>query len=137
MKFFLYGFVIIGLIGCQDDEPIQPSDKVVISSSLYETAAEEYGSIINASISGDILTIEFGASGCSGESWVWNLYDAGVVMESHPIQRNIKFSLTNPEACQAYFTREVSFDISAIRVPGNPRIIINLANYDGELFYDY
>ncbi len=110
---------------------------VKVSEQLYASAPEEYGSIEEARITDDCLYIEFGASGCDGDSWVSQLIDSGAIMESSPEQRNIKFSLYNDEECDAYFVREVSFDISPLQISGSNKIFLNLENYETQLVYEY
>lgn len=137
MKRILTLLAFGGLMACSEDDLDLPTDEVIISSSGYASAPEQYGTIIDASIEGNVLTVEFGASGCSGDSWVWRLYDANEILESYPVQRNLKFSLENSELCQAYFTREVSFDISALRLNEYDTVLLNLRNYDDQLVYAY
>lgn len=110
---------------------------VLIDEDLYETAPEGYGKIERARVEDDCLYVRFGASGCSGDSWTWSLIDSGTIMESSPEQRAIKFSLENVEMCAAYFEKEVSFDITPLRITGSQKIYLNLKDYGAQLVYEY
>ncbi len=92
--------------------------------------------IISLEIEDDCLLINFGASGCDGNSWELKLIDSGAIMESYPEQRNLKFFLKNEEACLAYFTKEISFDISDLQIDSD-KIYLNILNNDSQLLYDY
>ncbi len=109
----------------------------IVNEEKYKNAAQEYGTILNAEIHDDCLYIEFGASGCSGKSWTWSLVDLGLIAESLPEQRSIKFSLKNKEMCAAYFEKEVSFDISNLQISGSNEIILHLDDYEEALTYEY
>ncbi|SDX36738.1 hypothetical protein SAMN05444411_10516 [Lutibacter oricola] len=92
--------------------------------------------INSASIDDDCLKINYSSSGCSGDSWEVKLIDAGVIMESFPPQRNIKLSLKNEEICEAYFTKEISFDIDKLQVDGEV-VLLNLEGFDTQIRYEY
>ena len=96
--------------GCTDEEtcdcvPPPECDKaVIVDGNKYDNAPDDDLNITDAKIVNDCLTITFGSSGCDGSSWQLALYDAGVIMESYPPQRNIRLSLKNEELCDAYFS---------------------------------
>lgn len=108
----------------------------MVDDQKNDSAPEEYSSILNARIDGDCLYVEFGASGCSGNSWTWELIGNHEIAESFPVQRSIKFSLNNNENCAAYFEKEVGFDITQLQLTEYDIIKLNLANY-GQLTYEY
>lgn len=107
---------------------------VLISAEAYENGADDPITIISMNLDGDCLTIEYGASGCSGDSWVVQFIDSGAVAESEPPQRYLRLSLDNPEACLAYFTKTTSFDISSLKIDDGP-IILNIANNEESITY--
>lgn len=119
-----------------EDTRTECGELIVIDGDKYGNAPED-ATILDAKIEGDCLTIEFGASGCSGSSWTWELIDQGVVMESFPVQRNIKFSLNNPEMCAAYFERSVSFDLNPIKDDSYNQIKLNISRYETQLLFEY
>jgi hypothetical protein len=57
-------------------------------------------------------------------------------MESFPPKRNLRLSLKNDEDCQAYFVKEIAFDISELQTDGN-QVILNITNGDDEILYSY
>ena len=82
------------------------------------------------------MKISFSASGCSGDSWKIELIDAGSVKESDPPQRDLRLSLDNDELCEAFITRELSFNISRLKVEGG-RVQLNLSNSNDQILYEY
>lgn len=123
-----------------ESETIDPNpdcpERVEISSKLYAEAPSDELSILSAVISGDCLEIEFTASGCDGSAWEIKLIDADVIMESYPVQRNIRISLKNQEECDAVITKELSFDISPLQLDYD-KILLNLTNSGDQLLYEY
>ncbi len=137
---------IAGLNTCEDFDSLAtdrvklyPSvcgDKIKEDADLYKKETD-YFNIISASISGNCLNIEVGSSGCSGESWRWELVDSEGIMESYPVQRNIRLILENQEMCQAVFTQYLSFDLNPIRIDDYGEIVLNMEGIDQSLVYTY
>ena len=129
------------LFSCSDtdsgDNETDCGDKVVINEDLYQNGDADFINIISVELMEDCLTIQYAASGCSGDSWELALYDSGAIAESLPEQRFIRLALNNPEACLAVFEREISFDISDLRISGSAELILNLDNYESVLNYRY
>lgn len=107
---------------------------VVISNELYKSTNTDNYSILDIAINEDLLTIKIGASGCSSNSWVATLIDADEVLESFPIQRNIKLLLENNEACLAFFEKEFTFNIKELK-ENQPEVILNLAGWSQQINY--
>jgi len=137
--------VITGLIwllqaSCGRDAETEPpgicDQKVIINKGQYKNGPSDQLTIQSAEITGDCLTIRFGASGCDGKTWEVKLIDSGEVLYSDPPQRNIRLSLRNKEMCEAYLTREISFDISDLQVNGN-KLLLNLSNSETQIAYSY
>lgn len=109
----------------------------VIDKTKYdnlETASFEF---ISAKIVDGCLAIKIGASGCSGDTWNFDLVDSGAVAESSPEQRFLKFQLINDEACLAYFERTVLVDLTPLQINGSNEIILNLEDLETPLNYKY
>ncbi len=126
---------------CDDDDD-QPSSMVcdfttIIDNELYQNAQSAFYTLVSAETSEDCLNIEISSSGCSGESWVLELVDSGGVLESDPPQRNLKFILTNNEACLAVFQRGQSFDLTPLQVDGANEVILNVEDFPEPITYSY
>jgi hypothetical protein len=135
--YLLISIVCFQLVSCTDDEILPTSDlKVVIDSDAYNSAISDNYFIRSIDIDGDFLTIKFSSSGCSGESWKVKLIDSGAVAESLPPQRYLVLSLENNELCQAVITKELTFDISALRVDGKS-VWLNFKNFEESILYEY
>jgi hypothetical protein len=128
------------LISCNNDDDTSGSDcdqQTIISAEQFENAPNAPLTIIDMSIEGDCLRINFSASGCSGESWEIKLIDKGVILESSPPIRLLRVSLLNNEACLAVFTRDLTFDLTELQVPNENEIFLNIANSDEQILYMY
>ena len=136
--FFL--FLLIGVFSCgnkDDDGNLINCDKeVVISASEYDTAPNDDVTINQLAINENCLKINFSASGCDGESWILKLIDSGGIDESLPPQRTLRLSLKDEEDCEAYITKELTFDISDLQVDGN-QVLLNITNSNDQILYEY
>lgn len=112
------------------------SGELTIDKDAYDNAPIDFLNISSLTITDNILKIIYGSSGCSGDSWELKLIDSEAIMESFPPQRNLKLSLKNEEMCQAYFVKEICFDISALQTDGNS-VMLNITNTDNEVLYRY
>ncbi len=136
--------VCISLSSCAIDsnkEYFECDQKVVISAEEYIIAPSDQLTINSLEINGDCLTINFSSSGCSGDSWELKLIDADVILESYPPQRNLRLSLKNEELCDAYITKEITFDIYELQVDRNQvfgkKVKLNITNSDDQILYEY
>ncbi len=111
-------------------------DQVIVSAVEYVSAPDDLLTIISAEITGDCLKIKYSSSGCDGSTWELKLIDSGMILESNPPQRNLRLSMKNDELCDAYFEKEISFDISNLQVSGN-QVLLNLTNSGDQLTYNY
>ena len=111
-------------------------ERVIISEADYKNAPADELTILGASIAEDCLTVEFSASGCDGSAWEIKLIDANVVMESYPVQRNLRLSLFDQEECDAVITKTIAFDISPLQLDYD-KILLNLTNSGEQLLYEY
>lgn len=127
------------LTACSNDDDESPSTScdqtTLISSDEYENAPSGFHTIDDVSIDGECMHITFGAGGCSGDTWEYKLIDSGAVAESFPVQRYLRLSLKNEEICSAYFTKTVSFDISALK-EGEEKVLFNIQNYDSQVLFE-
>lgn len=133
----LISFVCFQLLSCAEDDNLPLVDSaVLIDSEAYNSAISDNYTIRSVKINGDFLTIKFSASGCDGESWKVKLIDSGSVAYSNPPQRLLVLSLENNELCKALITKEVTFNISNLRV-GSSSVWLNLKKYGEPILYQY
>ena len=78
IKNILFLFIIVGTSNCSDDEPDNPlcSQRAIINESQYLNANTELLDVVEISIVQNCLNIKLGSSGCDGDSWVIELFDA-------------------------------------------------------------
>lgn len=136
---FLLALIPVFLLACTDGDEPDPNGcdlGTVISQELYRNSPSDEATINSLEIEGDCLKINFSASGCNGESWKITLIDSGSILESDPPQRNLRFSLENNELCEAFITRDLTFNIKNLRVEGG-RVQLNLTNSGDQVLYEY
>ena len=108
---------------------------VIISASEYENAPDQV-SIIGMKIEGNCLKIKFGASGCDGNTWIVKLIDGGITDAAvYPKQRILKLSLENNEICDAVITKEISFNIEDLQIPGANKVLLDISG--NQIIYEY
>ncbi len=111
--------------------------KAIVSEDMYTNGPNAFHMIESVELKNHCLYISYSSSGCSGVSWEVQLVDEGVVMESFPVQKNIRIALTNNEACQAVFQKDVWVNISPLQVNGESKINFNLEGWDEQILYEY
>ena len=139
MNYFkLLLLLVVISLGCKEQKPptISCDMATLISESEYANAPDDQLTINNLEITRNCLRINFSSGGCDGQSWEIKLIDAGVVMESFPPQRNVRLSLRNQELCDAWIGRELTFDISNLKVEGGP-VYLNITNSGDQILYEY
>lgn len=137
LVFTLIGLTILSCSKDDDDEnPVNCDFETVISSEQYANAPSDQLIINRLDINDNCLKINFSSGGCSGDTWGLKLIDSGDILESLPPQRNLRLSLKNEELCEAYITKEITFDISNLQVEGN-QVQLNITTGDKTILYEY
>lgn len=130
----------LAILGCNDDDDnnhlLDCEFSTLISSEAYENGPSDLVKINSIEINGDCLKINFSAGGCNGNSWEVILIDSEETSKSLPPQRNLRLSLKNEELCYAYITKELTFDISNLKVIGN-QVQLNITNSGDTILYEY
>jgi len=137
-------FIILTIFGCSNDDdnrnpnpsPNNCELETVISAEQYDKAPSHQLVINNLEIEKNCLKIDFSSGGCDGSTWEIKLIDSEVVLESNPPKRNLRLSLKSKELCEAFITKEVTFDISKLQVEGN-KVQLNITNSDKNILYEY
>ncbi len=129
----------ITILSCSNDD-IENSNncdfETIISAEQYGNAPSDQLSINSIEINGNCLKINFSSSGCSGDTWELKLIDSEAILKSNPPQRVLRLSLKNEEACLAYITKELTFDISNLQVDGK-KVQLNITNSEDNILYKY
>ncbi len=124
---------------CDDDESIVTNcdQNVIVNEDLYNDLETAFFTFVNVEVIDDCLSVEISSSGCDGNSWEFNMVDSGLILESFPEQRNLKFQLINNEACLAVFQRTVTFDLLPLRIEGSNEINLNIDGLGESVTYSY
>lgn len=141
LNLFLIGALPIFFQFCtaNDDDPLaQNCDyTVVVDADAYDNTTSDDFILDSVYIKDMCLHITLSSSGCDGHSWRPTLIDADAVMESYPVQRNLRFVLENNELCEAFISKTYSFDLKPIQINNYESIILNIATYKQQLTYNY
>lgn len=145
------------LFACQNDEPESPSkpiendtllvyscgdsvnsnclEKVLVNPDAYDSANSIMVGIGSLDINNNCLDIEYVSSGCSGNTWVLTLIDSGYLASTNPPIRKLKWDFINQEACLAVFSKNKSFDLCPLKIPGQDIVVLQIE--DSTLIYRY
>lgn len=133
---FLTGIIFIGCSILDSNSTDSINFQAIISTKLLKNSPSDPLTINNLKIEEDSLTINFSASGCNGNSWKIKLIADELIAESLPPQRQVKLSLKNDELCEAFISKELTFDISNLQVEGN-ELQLNFMNSNESILYEY
>ncbi|MFD2589166.1 hypothetical protein ACFSQJ_19740 [Croceitalea marina] len=135
---FALAIVVLLVLSCSNDngDSNNCEFQTVINDELYRNSPSALLTINDLEISGNCLRIDFSSSGCSGNTWELNLIDSGAILESFPPQRMLRLTLKNEELCEALFTKQLTFDISNLKVDGNT-VLLNVEGYEDKILYKY
>lgn len=140
MKNLFLVFMGLAFLSCSSDDDngnLSNCDfNTLISAEEYANAPNDVLKINKLTITDNCLKINFSSGGCNGASWKLKLIDSGDVLESNPAQRNLRLSLKNDELCEAYITKELTFDISNLKVDGN-QVQLKIMNSEEIILYSY
>ncbi|MEN7551075.1 hypothetical protein AAG747_24350 [Rapidithrix thailandica] len=138
MKLLMIVYVsAISFLGCKDHPRLSPDCKqqVIIDKDRYlQTPSDEF-SIFKATLKNDCLLLTVRYSGGCGTT-DWKLIDSGERLGQVPVQRNIRLTLKDEDPCEAYLAKELSFDLSPLKVKGENKISISLEGWDKKLIYE-
>lgn len=138
-RIFVLSLILSLIIACINDDVDEAHEcdfKTYVSLDQYANAPNDKLTINQLDIDGECLRINFSSGGCDGESWEIKLIDSGNVYGEELPQRNLRLSLKNEELCEAYITKELTFDISGLKVGGN-KVQLNLVNSGDSILFEY
>lgn len=126
------------IISCEKDKfnNIDCDQQILISNPEYKNAPNDPLEINSIEIIEDCLKINFSSGGCNGDTWIVKLVDSEDILESAPPQRNLRLSLENNEECDAYISKEFTFNIKSLQVNGG-KVFLNIINSDDQILYEY
>ena len=120
-----------------DTDPGNCESATVVNSDKFSQKSPAGFTITKAEIKGDCLEITITASGCDGKTWKAELVSDGAVAESYPPQMYLKVLLTSSEECLAVLSKEFSYNLKSLRVPGMNKVSLNLQGWNQQLLYQY
>ncbi|WP_298760463.1 hypothetical protein [uncultured Psychroserpens sp.] len=131
------------LVGCtkegnkKDDSFSMCSNSVSPNQEAYFSDIGEDFTISEIQIEGDCLTGVINFTGSCSTDITLNLIDSEAILESLPLQRNIKLVLDYDNSCDTEITRSFSFNLTPIRVDDENLLELNILGLDNTLYYEY
>lgn len=155
MRFLIIIFIAISLVGCKSkkntvaDKNTTGKNETVVSESItkvildpnFDNSRENASfDILEASISGDILTLTVSyGGGCQEHQF--NAYFNGIYMKSLPPKATIYIEhINNGDNCRKIVEETLRFDLSAVKYPGHSSeytVMLGMNNYKDFLEYKY
>jgi len=139
-KILILTLIGITILSCSKNDDNGNSSncdfETLISAEQYANTPSDQLTVNRLEIDDNCLKINFSSGGCGGDTWELKLIDSGDILESLPPQRNLRLSLKNEELCEAYITKELTFDISNLQVNGD-QVQLNITNSDEIILYEY
>lgn len=138
-------FCFLAACMVDDNVPIHSDDfasencdiLAIANNNLFKSESNFFYFIDSVSLEENCLLIGLQYSGCNQEIQAL-LVDEGVILESSPIQRNIKVVInTEITGCEPMFYKMVSFDLVPLQADNENQISFNLEGYNQALLYTY
>lgn len=96
-----------------------------------------YGvNVLSATLDGNCLKLKVGQSGCSDHTELLQLVWNGSYKKSSPAMVDLFVHDPKPEMCEAYFTNEISFDLSKLKSGVNGPITIQINGLEQTIRYE-
>lgn len=133
-----FGFLLSNCEKTDDDtsNDLQDDHTIIVNNALFINAPDDEFDFADVTIINDSIYLSIRYGGGCGEV-EFKLIDSEAIMESLPVQRNIRLSLKDEDTCEALLTEELSFDLTPIRVTGTNLVSINLQGWMSPLIYAY
>lgn len=130
--------VVFGLISCdkEDEKQSDCGDYAIVSMEDYDNADTSSFEISNVATEGSCITITIHSSGCDGNTWNAELVDLGDINESLPPQRSLRLILENNEVCNAYISKDFSFELEELS-EGYDQVTFHLKDYDQSILVNF
>ncbi|HUH25199.1 MAG TPA: hypothetical protein VLY87_01105 [Flavobacterium sp.] len=110
---------------------------IVVDEIKYNQISTNNYGITNVVLNGDCLEVTISSSGCDPNGWMMSLVASENVVETLPIQQNIKVELINNQYCLAVFKKIVSFDLTSIQNTGQNQVLLNIDGWNTPILYQY
>lgn len=118
--------------------PITKCDKsIIVDEMKYHQISTNNYTITNVVLNGDCLEVTISSSGCDPNGWMMSLVASEDVVETLPVQQNIKIELINNQACLAVFQKTVSFDLTSVQNTGQNQVLLNIDGWNTPILYQY
>ena len=109
---------------------------MVIDRERFDNTPTHPFRLLSAHIQNHCLSISIEyLGGCTAA--VGELLDAGDIMESDPLQRNLRFVLQLDDSWESLIRQEFLFDIKPTQMVDDKRIYLRFRDFDLRLLYSY
>lgn len=136
-KILVLLLLTVSNISCNENNKFDSlqNESVISNQNKYKQTSTKNYTITDVELNGDLLSVKISSSGCNAGSWKTVLVDANQILESDPVQRNIKLSLENNEACLAVFEKNFTFNIKSLK-ENYTKVTLNLEGWNSQIIYN-
>lgn len=136
---YLLSSAVLACIACSENGTVVTCDytAVINKDKFDQNTPTAFSGISNVTLQDDCLRLTLTDSGCDGSTWDIAFVDSGDIAESLPVQRFVKIFVTNEELCTAIINREISIDISPLKVENESSLNLNIENYAEQILYEF
>ena len=127
---------VLLLSSCSTDQPIECKSTVIDQEQYLSSQSDTY-ELEEVQLTKDgclKITLIYGG-GCGEVSA--SLVDSGDVLESDPVQRNLRLIFDDNDNCEALKKSNFYFDIDNLQIADDNRVKLNFTGADFSFFYEY
>jgi len=132
-------FPFVAILSCSikgDDDSKQICKDVIIDNEQHRNAQSNTFEIIGITSEKNCLKITIRYGGGCGEVNA-ELVDSGDILESDPVQRNLRVVFVDDDACEALIQKDFLFDITNLQIENNDRVLLKFQGSDLTYLYEY
>lgn len=130
-----FAFISCSSKKCEDNNSVICSATSIDNEKYMNFESDSY-SIINIGMSNDCLRISIQYSGGCEEVSA-KLVDSGDIIETDPIQRNLRLLFTESDDCEALIKKDFYFVIENLKVENSNKVLLSFQNTDLTFLYEY
>lgn len=112
------------------------TENILISNDAYINAPSDHFQFLNAEIKNDSLYLRIEYGGGCGDIEL-KLIASEDIMESHPVQQNIRLSFSDNDFCKALIRKNIAFNLKPVQASTYGTIQLNLLGWKTPLIYKY
>jgi len=126
------------VLGCDEDSttPQNTCNDVIVSSEQYNNSQTDDFTLTDVVSENECLKISLRYGGGCKEVTA-SLIDSEDVIETDPIQRNLKIVFADDDECEALVEKSFYFEISNLQINNEKEVLLNFEGSSLTFLYEY